>query len=233
MLLINLRGLKKAVHIFFLCLVLPWLAGCASDGFGRHNFARWEKAVRVIEQQNAKSPPAPGAIVFTGSSTVVRWKTLAKDFPNLPVLNCGFGGSQIVDATHFADRIIFPYSPKMVLLRAGGNDLWAGKPPAEVADDFKEFAETVHDKLPAAKIVFISLSPSLARWKQHDREKELNALVAEYIANKPWLEYVETYDLPLGTNGLPRRELFVSDKLHFNAAGYKLLADRVRPSLPK
>jgi len=32
---------------------------------------------------------------------------------------------------------------------------------------------------------------------------------------------------------LPRAELFASDKLHFNAAGYKLLANRVRPLLPK
>ena len=42
-----------------------------------------------------------------------------------------------------------------------------------------------------------------------------------------------SYDLSLGTNGLPRAELFVADKLHFNAAGYKLLAQRVRPFLPK
>ena len=209
------------------------LAGCATGVNRGHNFARWEKAIRAFEVQDAKHAPPTNAIVFTGSSTIARWKTLAKDYPGLPVLNRGFGGSQIVDATHFADRIVFPYLPKMVLLRAGGNDLWAGKTPAEVADDFQEFAETVHEHLPATKVVYLSWSPSLARWKQHEREKELNTLIAQYIANKPWLEYVETYDLPLGTNGLPRRELFVGDRLHFNAAGYKLLAERVRPCLPK
>jgi len=225
--------MKQWFHHGLLLSVLLLLAGCATDLNGRHNFARWEKAIHTFELQDAKHAPPTNAIVFTGSSTIARWKTLAKDYPGLPVLNRGFGGSQIVDATYFADRIVFPYSPKMVLLRAGGNDLWAGKSPTEVADDFKEFAETVHEHLPAAKVVYLSWSPSLARWKQHDREKELNTLVAQYIANKPWLEYVETYDLPLGTNGLPRRELFVGDRLHFNAAGYKLLADRVRPSLQK
>ena len=211
-------------------LILP---GCVTGPNGQHNFARWEKTIRAFEQRDAKHPPAPGAIIFTGSSTIARWKTLARDFPDQPVLNRGFGGSQIVDATHFADRIIYPYKPKMVILRAGGNDLWAGKSPEDVADDFKDFAETVHAQLPAAKIVFLSWSPSLARWKQHDKEKELNQRVADFIADKPWLEYVETYDLPLGTNGLPRRELFASDKLHFNAAGYKLLTVRVRSCLPK
>ena len=217
-------------YLWFLLLILP---GCVTNPNGQHNFARWEKAIRAFEQRDAKHPPAPGAIVFTGSSTIARWKTLARDFPDLPVLNRGFGGSQIVDATHFSDRIIYPYQPKMVILRAGGNDLWAGKSPEDVADDFKDFAETVHAQLPAAKIVFLSWSPSLARWKQHDKEKELNQRVADFVADKPWLEYVETYDLPLGTNGLPRRELFASDKLHFNAAGYKLLTIRVRLCLPK
>ena len=158
---------------------------------------------------------------------------MAKDFPGQPVLNRGFGGSQIVDATYFADRIIFPYKPKMVLLRAGGNYLWDGKSPEDVADDFKEFAQTVHTQLPETKIVYISLSPSPARWKQHELEKQLNTLVAGYIADKPWLQYVEAYDLPLGTNSLPRRELFVLDKLHFNAAGYKLLTERLHACLQK
>jgi lysophospholipase L1-like esterase len=46
------------------------------------------------------------------------------------------------------------------------------------------------------------------------------------------LYYIETYDVPLDTNGLPRAELFVADKLHFNAEGYKLFAARIRPQLP-
>ena len=106
-------------YLWFLLLILP---GCVTNPNGQHNFARWEKAIRAFEQRDAKHPPAPGAIVFTGSSTIARWKTLARDFPDQPVLNRGFGGSQIVDATHFADRIIYPYQPKMVILRAGGNE---------------------------------------------------------------------------------------------------------------
>jgi lysophospholipase L1-like esterase len=47
------------------------------------------------------------------------------------------------------------------------------------------------------------------------------------------LKYIETYDLPLGVDGQPRPELFVTDKLHFNAEGYKLMAERVRPLLSK
>jgi lysophospholipase L1-like esterase len=81
--------------------------------------------------------------------------------------------------------------------------------------------------------VFISLNPTPSRWKQHEKEKAMNLLAADYIRGKPFLQYIETYDLSLGADGRPRPELFVADQLHFNADGYKLLDERVRPFLPK
>jgi len=198
-----------------------------------HNFAKWEKAIATFEQLAATNPPPRGGVEFIGSSTVARWKTLAQDFPGQLVFNRGFGGSEIVDATHFAARAIFPYAPRLVVLRAGGNDLWAGKSTEQVFSDFKEFTATIHAQLPDAEIVFLSLSPSLARWKQHNQELEVNQWIKEFIRQTPHTKYVETYDLPLGADGQPRPELFVADKLHFNAAGYKLLAERVRPLFSK
>jgi len=58
-------------------------------------------------------------------------------------------------------------------------------------------------------------------------------LVAGYVREHPYLQYVETYDLVLGPDGQPRAELFLPDRLHFNAAGYQLLAGRVRPFVLK
>jgi hypothetical protein len=214
-------------------LLLLLCVSAVSAAETNHNFAVWEKAISAYEQVDATNPPPKGSIEFIGSSTIVLWKTLAQDFPGQPVFNRGFGGSQIVDATHFAPRVIFPYAPKMIFLRSGGNDLWVGKPPEQVFADFKEFAETVHARLPETRIVFISCTPTPSRWKQHEKEKTFNVLAEDYIRGKPFLQYVETYDLPLDTAGQPRPELFRPDKLHFNAAGYKLLADRVRPFLPK
>jgi lysophospholipase L1-like esterase len=58
-------------------------------------------------------------------------------------------------------------------------------------------------------------------------------MVEEYSRHTPRVKYLETYDISLGTDGQPRAELFVQDKLHFNAEGYKLLAERVRRYLLK
>jgi lysophospholipase L1-like esterase len=225
--------MKRTALLSLIVWVIVALACVATGAPAEHNFARWESAIAAYEQQDRDKPPSQGALLFIGSSTVRRWTTLAQDFPGQRVINRGFGGSEIVDATHFAERILFPYAPRMVFLRAGGNDLWAGKSPEQVFADYKEFVATVHGKLPQTEIVFISLSPSIARWKQADKEKAVNTMVEEYIRRTPHLKYIDTYSLPLGADGQPRPELFVADKLHFNAEGYKLLAESVRPYLPK
>jgi len=84
---------------------------------------------------------------------------IAADFPDQPVINRGFGGSEITDSTHFAGRVIFPFSRRWFFLRAGGNDLWAGKSVEQVFADYKEVRWAVHAQLPDAKIVFYLLEP--------------------------------------------------------------------------
>ena len=212
-------------------IVAPWRVSLGGEG--GHDFGKWEKEIAAYEQMDRTNPPPTGALLFIGSSTIRLWKTLAQDFPGHRVINRGFGGSEIVDSTHFADRIIIPYAPRGVFLRAGGNDLNAGKTVEQVFTDYKDFVAKVHGKLPQTDIYFISLSPSIARWKQADKEKQLNNLIKDYIAGKPHLKYIETYDMVLGADGQPRPELFVDDKLHFNADGNRVLAERVRPYLPK
>jgi lysophospholipase L1-like esterase len=225
-----MKPLPFHVLIGLLLLALQQTAPCAETN---HNSAKWEKEIVAFEQSDRTNPPPKGALLFIGSSTIRLWKTLAEDFPDQHVINRGFGGSQIVDSTHFAERAIFPHAPRAVFLRAGGNDLWAGKSPEQVFSEFKDFVAKVHARLPDTEIVFISLCPSVARWSHADKEKRLNTLVEGFVKQTPRLKYIETYPMSLGADGKPRPELFVSDQLHFNAEGYKLLAERVRPFLPK
>jgi lysophospholipase L1-like esterase len=75
------------------------------------------------------------------------------------------------------------------------------------------------------------MCPAPARWDEREANKRLNDLIADYTRRTPGLKYVETYDMTLTPEGNAREELFVKDRLHFNEAGYKLLAERVRPVL--
>jgi lysophospholipase L1-like esterase len=224
---------RRIAFLTLVCLSVVALARISRAAEPGHDFAKWEKEVAALEAQDKINPPPKGEILFIGSSTVKRWTTLAQDFPQHKVINRGFGGTQIVDATYYADRLIFPHEPKLIFLRAGGNDLNAGKTAVQVFADYQEFVAKIQARLPKTEVVFISLSPSISRWKQADKEKAVNDMVQKFIAGKPGLKYVETYDMVLGKDGMPREELFVADKLHFNGEGYKLFAERIRPSLPK
>jgi lysophospholipase L1-like esterase len=198
-----------------------------------HDFAKWDKAIASFQASDEKAAPAKGGLVFVGSSTIVRWKTLGQDFPGLNIINRGFGGNEIEDCTHFAEQTIFPYEPKMIFLRAGGNDIHNGKSPEQVFSDFKAFVDKVRTRLPNTEILYISMSPSIARLTEIENNKAANALIKEYCEASPKLKYIDTWDIPLGRDGQPDPAMFVEDKLHFSPAGYVKLAERVRPFLPK
>ncbi len=192
---------------------------------------KWEKDIQAFEAADRAKPPTQGAILFIGSSTIRFWKTLAQDFPEYNVINRGFGGCQIVDCTYYVDRIVVPYNPRLIVLRAGGNDIQAGKTPEQVAADFQAFVEKVHAKLPKVRIAYMTINATPSRWANVEREKKANQLIKDYIAANDNLDYINTYDATMGADGKPRRELFVKDRLHFNADGYKIQAAKVRDYL--
>ena len=193
---------------------------------------RFEGEIRAFEQADATNPPPQHAIVFVGSSGIRLWKTLAEDFPNHRVINRGFGGSHIADSTYFADRILIPYHPKMIVLRAGLNDIHAGKSPEQVEADFKAFVAKVRGSLPDTRIVFLSINPSPARWANIERERRANELIRAYIAMQSNMEYVDISTPMLGADGLPRGELYIADRLHPSGEGYKLWTSIIAPHLP-
>ncbi len=214
-----------------LFVVSPLRQVLAVDHTG-HNYVQWEKEISAYEAKDRTNPPPQHAVLFIGSSTIRMWSTLATDFPDQKVINRGFGGSEIADSTYFANRILFPYAPKSIFFRAGGNDIANGRPPELVFEDFKEFVDTVHAKLPQTEIYYIAWNPTIARWGNRDKEATLNNLVKDYAQTAPHVKYIEACAFVLGTDGKPRPELFRNDKLHFSAAGYKLLVKQVKPYLP-
>jgi len=212
------------------CWVWPALAGPLRAEVRDPDPKRWEPQIRAFEQADQRKPPPEGAILFVGSSSIRGWD-LERSFPGLPTLNRGFVGSHISDVTFFADRILFPYRPKTIVLYAGDNDIAAGKPPERVFQDFVVLADRVHDRLPGARILFISIKPSLRRWQWYSTMSRTNELLRKWSAKRDWVYYVDIATPMLGDDGKPRPELFRPDGLHLNARGYALWTQRVAPLL--
>jgi lysophospholipase L1-like esterase len=193
-------------------------------------FARWEKEVAAVEKRLADKPPARGGVVFAGSSSIRLWD-VAKAFPGRSVANCGFGGSDIRDNTHFAPRLVLPPEPSAVVFYAGDNDLANGRTPVQVRDDFRAFAARVHAALPKARILFVAVKPSPKRWALFGEQTRANALVKELCAADERLTFVDVVPAMLGRDGKPIPELFAKDELHLSPKGYEVWTAAVAKAL--
>lgn len=191
---------------------------------------KWEKEIAALEAKDKESPPPQDGIVFIGSSSIRRWD-LKKSFPELPVINRGFGGSQLADSVKYVPRIVTPCRPKTVVLYAGDNDVPAGKSPQQIAADFSAFVKAVRGPLPETKILFLAIKPSPSRWKFYEQQQTANRLIREQCEAGKNLVFVDLVKPMLGGDGMPREELFVKDQLHLSDAGYALWAKVLAPHL--
>jgi len=194
------------------------------------DFSRWEKAIAAFEQNDQADPPPKHAILFAGSSSIVFWD-LKRSFPDLATINRGFGGSQLADTVHFADRIIVKAQPRTIVFYSGDNDLARGRSPAQVRDAFRDFVATVHKDLSNTKIVFIGIKPSPSRWKLVEQQKQANALIEADCKADPRLLFIDTFPAMLGDDDRPRPGLFRKDNLHLSPRGYELWNSLVKPGL--
>jgi lysophospholipase L1-like esterase len=189
----------------------------------------WAKDMAAFAEQDQKNP-AVGGIVFVGSSSIRLWD-LAASFPGVPALNRGFGGSQLIDSVNHAELLVISHKPRVVIVYAGDNDLFAGKTPRQVSDDFKAFVSKVRTALPETRIAFIAIKPSIQRWALIDKIRETNRLVREFCASDDRLGFIDVDGPMLGWDEKPRKDLFAADGLHLSPKGYALWTMLVQPFL--
>lgn len=192
---------------------------------------RWESTMQKFEAEDKQSGPPRGDIVFIGASSIARWTNLAESFPDLKVVNRGFGGSEMSEAVKYAPRVVVPRAPRIVVLYTGENDLNRGLTPDAVASDFSTFVKTIRTPLPATRLVVIGLKPSLLRWKLRDAMKQTNDMIRTRCAADSSCVYVDPWPLMIGKDGTPKPELFVEDGLHLTPEGYKLWTQMLTPHL--
>lgn len=191
---------------------------------------RFEKTILKFEETDRENPPAPGQILFVGSSSIVRWD-VKKSFPDLDILNRGFGGSVINDAVHYFDRVVKPYRPRQVVFYSGDNDIGRKRTPEEVLGDFKAFVGKMRAELPGTPLIYITIKPSIKRQAFLDNINKANALIKEECDKNPSLTYVDICELMYDAQGNLNPEVFVSDGLHLSDKGYQLWTERLRPFL--
>ncbi len=176
--------------------------------------------------------PAAGGIVLAGSSSFYFWKNAEKDLAPLPVINRGFGGSTLPEVSYYVEQTILKYKPKTVVIYCE-NDMYGSKPktPAQTRDAYVLLVRQIRSKLPKARIYFVGLKPSPARWNRWKEASEANGLIQEFIKTDKKHGYIDVSATMLMANGRPDGSIFLKDSLHMNPEGYRRWTAVIKPIL--
>jgi len=212
--------------IFFLVFVLVGLFANAQP---------FANEITAFKKQDSLSFPGTGKILFIGSSSFTFWKDVQQYFPEYPIINRGFGGSSLTDLIRYAPDVIFPYEPSQIVIYCGEND-FAGDTslyPSQVAQRFFDLFNLVRVKYKKVPIAYISMKPSPSRQHLMARFNVANVMIKNFLKKKKRTAYIDVYKAMLKVNGLPKDEIFLADKLHMNAEGYKIWKKIIEPYLLK
>ena len=194
----------------------------------------WESVIKEFERQDKLTPAKEDAVLFIGSSSIRFWRSLKEDMHPFPVLNRGFGGAKLNDIIYYADRLIFPYKPKRIVLFAGTNDITGrenDKTPNEVLRDFIKLDSLIHTRLPNTQIFYLPITPTKSRSYIWPLARKANNLISNYALGKDHITYIETSGYFLDDSGNIKGDLFWWDGVHLNKKGYQVWARLVRKAL--
>ena len=194
----------------------------------------FEAEINALAKTDSIVPPLQGKIVFAGSSSFTKWKDINQYFPGYPIINRGFGGSNLLDLTRYVQETILKYKPKQVVIYCGENDMADVDTvsPAIVLTRFKTLHRLLVKQLPTnTKLVFVSIKPSIARWRLENKFKEANQLIRDFIATQKNTQFLDLHNAMLDEKGLPQQDIFIADNLHLNAKGYQIWQKAFAPYL--
>ncbi|MCP4262346.1 MAG: hypothetical protein GY774_33325 [Planctomycetes bacterium] len=193
---------------------------------------RWEKTIQSFEDWDSKNSFPSDAVLFVGSSSIRLWPTRER-FPQFPVINRGFGGCHISDVNYFVHRIVLAYKPKVIVFYAGDNDIAGKKTPKRVFDDYRKFVNHVRNKLPATRIIFVGIKPSMSRWSLWPLMNEVNMMIKDFSEKDGRLFVFDSAAPLLGIDGKPNVGFFLKDNLHLNSKGYDAWTRTLKPIVKK
>ena len=185
-----------------------------------------ETESQITSKQTEKS-----LAVFTGSSSIRLWTSLSNDFPELTILNTGFGGSTYAELYHYKKQLIGQYTPNIVVIYEGDNDVTGSNSVDEIFATATNLYAYLQQELPQTKVFILAAKPSPLRWNLKPSYDKLNSHFANYANEDAQFTYVDIWNPMLGDNGKPMSSIFLSDSLHMNKAGYQIWKQVIGPYL--
>ncbi|MFD2037241.1 GDSL-type esterase/lipase family protein [Belliella marina] len=191
----------------------------------------FQTEIEIILEKYPDNSFEKGGIVFTGSSSIRLWKSLDADFPEITIINTGFGGSQTHEVLEYMEETVLRYFPSKVFIYVGENDIQSGKPIENILNEYETLYDGILNQNPNAMIYMISAKPSPSRWEKSAKMILLNQKTKSLSDRLKNMTFISVWDEMLDTNGSPNEALFIQDRLHMNEKGYSIWADKIKQHL--
>ncbi len=195
-------------------------------------FFRFRKEIEDFEKNDSLFPNRKVDVVFIGSSSIRKWKSLESDMKEFNVLNRAFGGSTIPEVIYYSDICIFKHRPKKIVLYAGENDISTTKTDSlKVFNSFVYFQKLLKQELPNTELFFISIKLSPSRTKYWTTITSINKMIEIYCNSTSNCQFIDVNKAMLDNENQVRKDLYLKDNLHLNKEGYQIWSRIISNSL--
>jgi len=152
---------------------------------------------------------------------------LMQQHPDWQVLNCGVNGERSDEIARRFDRDVLAARPRVVIVIAGVNDVYQGRPAAHVTSQLR----AIYDRAAHAGIQVVagSIVPyNTATPDQNARMRAINEWIAAEAARDPNVVFADTRAAVAATDD-PDRLSGSPDDLHPDVDGYRKMAEALEP----
>lgn len=167
----------------------------------------------------------------TGDETSQYAWWLMQTHPAWTVLNQGVNGERSDQILARFDRDVLGERPKLVVIIAGVNDVYQGRPASRVIGQL----ESMYRRAAGAGIPVVagSIVPyNTATPEQNTRMREINDWIRASADSNPAMEFADTR-AAVAAPGDPDRLFESPDGLHPSPAGYRRMADVIGPAIER
>lgn len=189
-------------------------------------------------------PVRKGKVLLYGSSFFRVWgydrsreQLLEATGGELETVNHGFGGATIDELLYHYPRLVAPYAPRAMVIRAGYNELNRGQSPEDAVFLLERLLQWAIADFPAIQImVFPVFDTRRASDELQEKINVYNALLREQIEPMAQVSLLDLnpffYDDPadIGTRQ-NFRDVFVEDGLHLQDSAYPKMAAFLGPRI--
>jgi lysophospholipase L1-like esterase len=175
-------------------------------------------------QSPLEAPPAGrGDVTSQYAYWLMQWH------PEWDVLNKGVNGERSDQIRARFDRDVIAEKPAAVIVIAGVNDVYQGRPASHVIEQLR----WMYDRASQAGILVIAgtiIPYNTATSDQNARMHEINAWIRQVAATNPAVHAVDTR-AAVAAPGKPDTLSETGDQLHPSPPGYRAMATAIRPVL--